>query len=56
MSFARWLGEVDRFMLGTYGVTHGDIADWLWHDAYDAGQGPRSAAREAIEADGLFVA
>ncbi|QFP95570.1 hypothetical protein SEA_GAUGELDP_87 [Mycobacterium phage GaugeLDP] len=48
MSFARWIGEVDRFLLGHYGVTHRDIADWTWRDAYQDEMGPRAAAREAI--------
>jgi hypothetical protein len=31
-----------------------DIADWTWRDAYDAGQQPDAAVRDAVQADDTF--
>ena len=50
--FALWLLLVDR-KLGF--LSHRDIADWHWRDAYDDGMDPAEAAREAVAADGLFT-
>jgi hypothetical protein len=54
MSFDDWLRYVDMHMVRAVGLNHRDIADWTWYDAYEAGVSPVDAAREAIEADGLF--
>ncbi|HEY6013342.1 MAG TPA: hypothetical protein VIU37_05025 [Candidatus Limnocylindrales bacterium] len=51
--FALWLANVDARMARMVGVGHGDIADWQWWDSYEAGDSPRAAAVEALEADDL---
>jgi Family of unknown function (DUF5419) len=50
--FAIWLKLVDR-SLGV--VSHRDIADWSWRDAYNDGVEPSEAAKEALAADGFVV-
>jgi hypothetical protein len=32
-----------------------DIADWAWRDAYDSGEKPGAAVREALRADDTFA-
>ena len=54
--FGLWLALVDRRMGRAVGVTHRDIADWTWHDAFDDGVSPSEAAREALAADDTFGA
>lgn len=46
--FALWLLMVDR-AIGF--LSHRDLADWHWRDAYDDGVSPREAAEEAVHAD-----
>ena len=50
--FGAWLLLVDR-ELRSYGVSHRDLADWTWRDAYDDGVAPAEAAWEAMGADSL---
>lgn len=53
-SFAAWLGNVDRYMLGIVGLSHRDIGDQTWHDWYDDGVGPKAAVREALSNEGFI--
>lgn len=54
--FALWLLLVDQRMQRAVGVTHRDIGDWTWRDAYDGGYSPREAMREGLEADDTYSA
>lgn len=54
--FALWLSLVDRRMSNSVGVTHRDISDWTWADAFEDEMSPREAAREALAADDTFGA
>lgn len=49
--FGLWLYLVDR-RIGF--LTHRDIADWHWRDAFDDGVSPTEAAREALSIDDTF--
>jgi hypothetical protein len=40
--------RVDNFIGKEWGVTHRDIADWQWYDAYESEMSPRAAAEEAM--------
>lgn len=51
--FALWLRLVDRVLSRRYGLTHADLADWTWRDAYLYAVSPRDAAMEALAADDL---
>jgi hypothetical protein len=53
--FALWLRLVDKRMIGSVGVSHRDIADWTWRDAYDGGQSPSSAALDALSEDDTYA-
>lgn len=55
-NFAFWLRLVDAKMRKAVGVTHRDIGDWQWRDAYDNGYTPFEAARGALEDDDTFGA
>ncbi|ASJ79591.1 hypothetical protein SEA_KALNOKY_88 [Mycobacterium phage Kalnoky] len=48
MSFEEWMRRVDRVMLAVTGLTHRDIADWNYRDAYDDDVSPRTAALKAL--------
>jgi hypothetical protein len=54
--FALWLKLVDRRMGRAIGLTHRDIGDWTWRDAFDDGVSPREAAFDALQADDTFGA
>lgn len=47
--FGEWLAEVDRWMAQEVGVTHRDVEDWSWREAYDAQTHPRDAALDALD-------
>jgi hypothetical protein len=49
--FAAWLLVADTIRARRLGASIFDIADWSWRDAYDAGQQPGAAVRDALEAD-----
>jgi hypothetical protein len=52
--FALYLAIVDKGLLQYFGVTHRDIADHQWRDAYDDLVRPADAGIEAIRRDGSF--
>lgn len=52
--FALWLANVDHRMSRMVGLTHRDIGDWGWRDAYEAGESPRDAAREGLRNDDTY--
>lgn len=54
-SFGLWLRLVDHVMAKVVGIGHRDIGDWTWFDAYDGGQSPAEAAREALENDDTYA-
>jgi hypothetical protein len=33
-----------------------DLSDWAWRDAYDSGEPPGAAVREALRADDTYAA
>ena len=46
--FALWLMMVDRRLKP---LSHRDLADWHWRDAFDDGVDPAEAAKDATTAD-----
>lgn len=52
--FGLWLWLADRSMSRVVGLGINDIGDWMWADAYESGQSPKSAAREALENDDTY--
>lgn len=52
--FALWLRLVDVWIGRRIGLTHRDVADWTWRDAYDEGLSPGTAATEALRTDQLL--
>jgi hypothetical protein len=52
--FAAWLLVADLTCARTVGVSIFDLSDWAWRDAYDAGQNPGAAVRQALRADDTF--
>jgi hypothetical protein len=49
--FAAWLLVADVICRRRVGVSIFDISDWAWRDAYDDGQAPAAALRDALTAD-----
>ena len=47
-TFEQYMAAVDSFMVGECGLTHADIDDWTWRDAYESGDAPEEAARDAM--------
>ena len=52
--FAAWLLVADLTCVRSVGVSIFDLSDWAWRDAYDTGQNPNAAVREALQADDTF--
>lgn len=53
---ALYLTLVDRVLIRLVGITHRDLADFLWADAFENETKPKDAAMEALEADDLYGA
>jgi|GEM_PF-5348853 len=49
--FAGWLLVADALCRHRTGVSIFDLADWAWRDAYDSGEPPGAAVREALRGD-----
>jgi hypothetical protein len=43
-SFETWMRDVDKWLLQAVGVTHEDLPDWPYQDAYEDGMWARTAA------------
>lgn len=54
VGFAAWLLVADRACVRSLGVSIFDLSDWAWRDAYDAGDPPGAAVREAVAADDTY--
>ena len=53
--FAAWLLVADVTCTRRLAVSIFDIADWAWRDAYDSGEKPGAAVRDALRADDAFA-
>ena len=53
--FAAWLLVADALCLRRVGVSIFDLSDWSWRDAYDTGEPPGAAVREALRADDTYA-
>jgi hypothetical protein len=53
-SFEQWMADVDRCLEQKCGLTHEDLPDWGYYDAYDDGMTPKGAAIKAIKASDEF--
>ena len=54
--FAGWLLVADALCRRRVGVSIFDLADWAWRDAYDTGEPPGAAVREALRVDDTYTA
>lgn len=52
--FALWLMLADNAVSRFAGVGAFDLEDYLWRDAFDNGDSPRQAARDALANDETF--
>lgn len=52
--FAVWLMIIDRDLRKQLQVSHRDLSDWNWRDAYDNGTSPQDAAKQALADDDLY--
>ena len=53
--FAAWLLVADVACTRRVGLSIFDIDDWAWRGAYDCGDTPGTALREALQADDTFA-
>lgn len=54
MTFESWLKKVDAALLQLCGMTHEDIPDWDYYNAFEDDMTPVRAAKKAITAGMLF--
>lgn len=52
--FAAWLLVADATCIRRLGVSIFDLSDWAWRDAYDDGETPGQALRDALRVDDTF--
>lgn len=55
MSFDEWIGKVDAFLIAEIGLSHMDMEDWLWYDAYESGMKPEDEAKEFLYEQGVYL-
>lgn len=53
MTFAQWMVQVDRVIGAACGLTHLDLADWNYRDAFDSEVTPEEAAESVLEEEGF---
>lgn len=53
MTFEEWLSRVDLSIQSLVGLTHDDIDDWCYRDAYEDDVSPAVAARRALSNAGF---
>lgn len=56
LRFALYLYMVDAVMIRRIGLSHNDLADYLWRDTYDNGTTPQEAVQECLENDDTYAA
>lgn len=55
-TFQQWLEEIDDILAIRIGLSHNDLDDWTYYDAWSDGMSPNEAAQEVLENDELFSA
>lgn len=46
LTFKQWLRSIDDILSDVIGMTHADLRDRLWRDAFDAGLSPEEVIEE----------
>jgi len=49
--FEKWMAKVDEILVRKCGLDSRDLEDWMYADAFEDGQTPAQAARDAYEAN-----
>lgn len=52
-TFEEWLRRVDAEVEAVCGLSHRDLADWNYYDAYESGTSPAEVARDVLEDEGF---
>ena len=52
MTFEQWLRGIDSILREMWGLTHRDIADRAWYDAWESGWTPHEMVDE-IRSEGI---
>lgn len=55
MAYATWMLHVDQALTQIADLSHMDIFDWDWYEAYDLGLSPEKAAVTCLNDFGWFV-
>lgn len=53
MTFEEFMFEVDEAILSIAGVSHHDLGDWLYYEAWESEQDPHNVALEVLEDNGF---
>jgi hypothetical protein len=48
--FEKWMAKVDAILMKKCGLDSRDLDDWRYADAFEEGESPAHAARDAYEA------
>lgn len=48
LSFEQWMQKVDAVLEKKCGLSHHDLEDFCYRDAYDDGEAPSTVAREVL--------
>jgi hypothetical protein len=52
-SFAEWLADLDRVLIGLCGLVHADLADFASYDAWQDGREVDEVAEELLTDEGF---
>ena len=52
ISFPEFMRKVDAALMAKAGVTHHELTDYCYMDAYADGERPASVAKKVLEAEG----
>ena len=53
-TFSEWMKKVDIWLIKTCGLSHDDLADFCYRDAYDNGERPASVGKQVLESEGFY--
>lgn len=53
MTFKEYMREVDLALVQVCGLTHSDLADYAYYDAYEAELEPREVALDVLSEEGF---
>lgn len=52
--FKEFMRQVDNALVAKCGMTHHDLSDFCYRDAFESGENPSEVADEVLEEEGFY--